>query len=177
MPAPVNLDVMRINTASIAIVLVRAVSIYFVAQGLSASTMLLANPGFWEEADTENKVLVISAFVAPFLVAVVLWFSARKLANWMVPESNSTQLPNEMALVSAGTFLIGLYWAMRTIQALITLYPYGPRKLYTWIILLVVSIGLMLGTNFIAKCYSWLRTAGLSHNKSSNTDAGDAGTG
>jgi predicted neutral ceramidase superfamily lipid hydrolase len=156
---------MRANTTSIAVVLIRAVSIYLVANGLSTSSRLLAIPGFWEEADTENKIMVISAVVTPFLVALVLWFSAKKLAIWMLPDANSTQVPGARVLVSAGTFLIGLFWAMTALQALIALYPYGYSKLYPWLILLAVSIGLMLGSNFISRCYGWLRTAGLSHNK------------
>ena len=139
--------------------------------------MLLGNPGFWEEADTENKILVLSAFITPLVVAVILWLWAKQLARWMVPDADSSWVPEERALVSVGTFLIGVFWAMRALQALITLYPYGLVKIYPWLVLLGLSIGLMLGSNFISRCYGWLRTAGLSHNKSSNTDAGDAGAG
>ena len=165
---------MRIDTKPVAVVLLRVLSIYLVAQGLEHSTRLLSMPNFWAEADMQNKLLVLTTFLTPLVIGVLLWLFSKKIALWVSQEAQECWLPEEKSLVAAGTFIIGVYWAMTSFSAFLAIYNSGglKRASYAWLIVLGISILLILGSNFVSRAYFWLRTFGSSHNKSSNTDAG-----
>ena len=132
-----------------------------VASSLSQVSIVFTSTTFWEVVDSALAFSMISVFLVPVIAGVILWFLAPKIALRVNKESNEGQLPEEKAIVSAGTFLIGIYWAVRSINSVLSQYSATETVNYVGIIILGISVFLILGSNFVAHVYTWLRRYGV----------------
>jgi hypothetical protein len=154
------------DSKPVVVVIIRLLCVYLIAEGLTNIGPLVINPEFWKESETFTVLMVLSVFFTPLVIGSFMWASAQKIALWLNKDSSEIWLPEEKAIVSAGTFIVGIFWATRSLSAFFTLAVSGLRFSYPWLIMLLLPICLMLGSHRIAQFYSWLRVAGLSHNKS-----------
>ncbi|MGI9316562.1 MAG: hypothetical protein ACR2QW_04440 [bacterium] len=157
---------MQIESKPVIVVMIRLLSIYLVANSLSNTSFVFLVPTLWEDLDSTSVYIIFSQFFFTLVFGVLLWVSAQKIATWVSKDSSKVWLPEEKAIVSAGTFLIGIFWAFRSLSAVISQAIESHSVNYQWLIILVLSAWLLLGCKGVTKVYSQLRTAGLSHNKS-----------
>ena len=104
---------------------------------------------------------MFSIILIPVLVGVILWFLAPKIALRVNQDTSEGHLPEERAIVSAGTFLIGVYWAMKSVTWILSQYFTTETVNYAGIVILGISVFLILGNNFIAHLYMRLRRYGV----------------
>ncbi|MDQ7730608.1 hypothetical protein [Halomonas sp. SpR8] len=94
---------------------------------------------------------------------VVLWFSARALANKIHAGSVVDPSVNisEAGLVRAGSFLIGVYLFVQHLGTTISQWAWGGIIAYGSLSVLVISVGLIVGANFMGKLYKKIKYAGV----------------
>lgn len=96
----------------------------------------------------------------PIVIGMVLWLRAPKISKAALSSEASGPLIPESGVVSAGVFLIGVYWFVRSVSVLLTQMGSQASINYGWCVVLVLSIGLILGNSFIAKIFRKIRAAG-----------------
>lgn len=95
----------------------------------------------------------------PAVTGLVLWFIAPVLASRIIGDEHSNDIANEQDLVSAGSFLIGIYWAVNSIKDIASRYSYGKINFGT-LVVLGISVCLILGCRYVARFFKRLRTYG-----------------
>jgi len=159
---------------SIAIIGLRIVSIYLIVIGINAiagmsAFLTVMEPGLKESYSS----LQLLSVAIPFLTGVILWLISVPISKYVANHASSDLISiNEINLVAAGTFLIGLYLVFSTIPTLYAVllqyreleYAMDKTQVVNAIRLssseLVVGILLMAGHKFFVRAYSWLRSAG-----------------
>jgi len=91
----------------LSIIAIRALAVYLVASGLNAGLPLFLVPEAWGRPEDIPTVVFVGYIGTPIIVGLLMWFLAPRLSS-KVP-SESTEPLNESGLVSAGSFLIGVY--------------------------------------------------------------------
>ena len=96
----------------------------------------------------------------PSVLALFLWLRAPKISkNAFSTETPGPIIP-ESGIVAAGVFLIGIYWLIRSFSVVVTQLSAQATINYGWCVVLILSVGLILGNNVLAKIFRKLRTAG-----------------
>ena len=91
----------------LSIIAIRVLAVYLVASGLNVALPLFLVSESWADPKDIPTLVSLGYIGAPVIVGLLLWFLAPKLSS-KVP-SESTEPLNENGLVSAGSFLIGVY--------------------------------------------------------------------
>lgn len=140
------------------ILLIRLLAIYLVINPLLSMSSLLLGPVF--DAKLTQWLPVIGAVIGtPIIAGVVLWFSAGALANKIHGSAGAgVELSiGEKGLVRSGCFLIGVYLFVQHIGTALSQWAWSGRVAYGSLAVIVLSIGLMLGTRFLGKLYRRLK--------------------
>ncbi|WP_341580987.1 hypothetical protein [Marinobacter metalliresistant] len=96
----------------------------------------------------------------PIGIGIILWLRAPKIAKAALsPEVPGPVVP-ESGVVAAGVFLIGVYWFVRSASVLLTQLGSQASLNYGWFAVLILSVALILGNDFIAKVFRKIRAAG-----------------
>ncbi|MBS3805619.1 MAG: hypothetical protein KGY54_13815 [Oleiphilaceae bacterium] len=96
----------------------------------------------------------------PIVIGMVLWLRASKISKSAFSSEAPGPVIPESGVVAAGVFLIGVYWFVRAVSVLLTQLGSQVSINYGWCVVLALSVGLILGTNFIAKVFRKIRAAG-----------------
>lgn len=143
------------------ILLIRILGIYLALDPLLSVLPVLFRPGSVESID-EWLSLVTAGVLIPMVAGVVLWFFARPLANKIHGGSAAEPSVNisEAGLVRAGSFLIGVYLFVQHIGTTISQWAWGGIIAYGSLSVIVISVGLIVGANSMAKLYKKIKYAG-----------------
>ncbi len=159
---------------SIAVIGLRLISIYLIVTGINAIVGLSAALTVMEqELNNSIPYLQLLSVVIPFISGVIIWLISVPISKHIVniPKPDTIAI-NDTNLVSAGTFLIGLYLVFSTIPTLYVVLiaykelEYGMesssviRAIRLNSIVLVLGIFLMVGHRFFVRAYTWLRSTG-----------------
>lgn len=139
------------------IILIRVLAVYFIAQSFWWGMPVIFSSGGWESIAAEDVITVAKYMGAPVVVGVILWFSAPAIASRATLEEKAPQIPNEQDLVGAGTFLIGIYWAVHAITNFVTIYTLNGSIHYGSVASLIIATLLILGSHFISVIFTKLR--------------------
>lgn len=140
------------------ILLIRLLAVYLAINPLLSVSPLLFSPSFEEELAQWLPGLV-ATIVIPIIVGIALWFSAVTLTN-KIHDSDSTDSAlsiSEAGLVRAGSFLIGVYLFVQHLGTAISQWVWGGIVAYGSLAVVLLSIGLILGTSFLGKLYRRLK--------------------
>ncbi|MGO3353282.1 MULTISPECIES: hypothetical protein [unclassified Halomonas] len=142
------------------VLLIRLLAIYLAINPLLNVSRLLFGPSLELDATLSQWLPgLVATTVMPFIAGVALWFSAGLLAH-KIHESDSTYSAlsiSETGLVRAGSFLIGVYLFVQHLGTVISQWAWGGIVAYGSLAVVVLSIGLMLGTRFLGKLYRRLK--------------------
>lgn len=155
-------NVIRENMKPFTIILIRVLAVYLLVSSFQLGFPLYLEIENWEVTiNSSNHMLAYIGYLGiPAIAGLVLWFVAPGLASHVVTEDNSFESPNEQGLVSAGSFLIGIYWAVSSIRDIASQYSYSKISVGT-LIVLGISVCLMLGCRYVAGIFKKLRTYGI----------------
>ncbi|BBM00116.1 hypothetical protein [Microbulbifer sp. GL-2] len=116
-----------------------------------------------KSSDSGQSIPIISVagwVVIPFVIGIVLWILAPKIARKTIVSSDGDAAISEAGLVVAGTFLIGVYWALKSVGVVVgQLFSLGTIN-YGYVAVFIISLVLVLGGRFVVTMYHRLRTAG-----------------
>lgn len=106
--------------------------------------------------------MLVAGALIPMVVGVTLWFSARTLANKIHAGSAAESGVNisEAGMVRAGSFLIGVYLFVQHIGTAISQWAWGGIIAYGSLSVIVLSMGLIVGTHSMGKLYKKIKYAG-----------------
>jgi len=172
------------NPTHIALIGIRIVAIYLIAQGISSIPGVYLFISTYDPEGSYNTILygsVLIAIFSPIIIGIALWFSAPKLSNYFIsthPTSENNPELNVSQLQSAVIVLIGVYLIAVSIPALFSVYYQlinmtpevnGSKTINISIlsnaisvtIKLLFGVALILGSNFIVRGISKLRTIGI----------------
>ncbi|WP_434985223.1 hypothetical protein [Vreelandella zhaodongensis] len=146
---------------ALSIILLRILALYIALNPLLALTPMLFGPGSTESYD-EWLATLIAMIVMPLIVGAVLWLVAEPLANKIHPANNAdSQLSlNELGLVRAGSFLIGVYLTLQHIGTSISQWIWSGSIAYGSLVVIALGVGLIVGVNFIGELYKKIKYAG-----------------
>ena len=143
------------------ILLIRVLAIYLALSPLmSVSPMLFIQRP--DESINEWLPVLIAWVLMPMVAGVVLWFSARALANKIHASSREEPSVNisDEGLVRAGSFLIGVYLFVQHLCITISQWAWGGILAYGSLSVIVISVGLVVGTSSMGKLYKKVKYAG-----------------
>jgi len=91
----------------LSIIAIRLLSIYLIVSVLNSMLPFLLDDGSRESLINASVMVIIGYTVIPIVTGIILWFFAPRLSASIPEESEKS--PTADDLVSAGTFLIGVY--------------------------------------------------------------------
>jgi hypothetical protein len=159
---------------SIAIIGLRIISIYLIVTGINVIAGISAAITVMEPSLKESySALQLLSVAIPLISGIIIWLISAPISKYVATHSNTDAIAiNEVNLVAAGTFLIGLYLVFSTIPILFSVisqyreleYAMDKTSVVSAIRLssskLVIGIMLMAGNKFFVRAYRWLRSAG-----------------
>ncbi|MFA0813851.1 hypothetical protein [Microbulbifer epialgicus] len=129
---------------------------YLVLSNLGNSLPLFFQPGARVEAPTWA---LIGWLIIPLVIGIALWFCASTIAQKIISVDAEETSLSEDGLVAAGTFLIGIYWALRSVGAIVGQLSSVGTVNYGYVIVFIISVLLIFGNKTIIRIYRKLRTA------------------
>lgn len=117
-------------------------------------------PGTFSGATSPAIWFFASGLSVPIVIGMVLWFRAPKISKAAFSSETSGPVIPENGVVAAGVFLIGIYWFVRSVSVLLTQLGSQASINFGWCVVLLLSVGLILGNSFIAKLFRKVRAAG-----------------
>ena len=143
------------------VLLIRILAIYLALNPLLSVSPILFSSGSGESRSEWLPVLVAGVLI-PMVVGVILWFSAQRLANKIHVGSAAEPSVNisEEGLVRAGSLLIGIYLFVQHIGTAISQWAWGGIIAYGSLSVIVLSLGLIIGTHSMGKLYKKIKYAG-----------------
>ena len=115
------------NPIHIALIGIRLVSIYLIAQGISSVPDIYLFVTTYDPESAYSAVIygsVLSAIFTPLIIGVLLWFLAPKLTRYLISNndtSNTNQTSNINQLQSSVIVLIGVFLLANNIPAAIAI--------------------------------------------------------
>ncbi|WKD49100.1 hypothetical protein [Microbulbifer spongiae] len=140
--------------------LIKILAAYLILRNLGNASPLFFLPEFWEREESLPIAPFVVFLLAPILIGIVLWVLAPKIAQKIINSDENDAAISERGVVVAGTFLIGVYWALRSIGIVISEISTTRSIDFGNVAVFVISLALILGGKFITSFYRWLRTAG-----------------
>lgn len=143
------------------VLLIRILAIYLALNPLLSVSPILFSSGSGESRSEWLPVLVAGVLI-PMVVGVILWFSARTLANKIHGGSAAEPSVNisEAGLVRAGSLLIGVYLLVQHIGTALSQWTWGGIIAYGSLAVIVLSVGLIVGSSSLGKFYKKIKYAG-----------------
>jgi len=159
---------------SIAVIGLRIISIYQIVISFNAIAGMSVAITVMEPSLKESfSLLELLSVVIPLISGIIIWLISVPISKYIANNKNYDAIAiNDLNIVAAGTFLIGLYMAFSTIPTLYMVlvkykeleYGMDSTSVIKAIKLksfeLIVGLLLMAGHKFFVRAYSWLRTAG-----------------
>lgn len=142
---------------SYAVITIRILAFYILANSANTaySHLYLQQMNFYD--GTSVYWLIVGTLIVALSISVALWFSAPKMAARIVAGHNDESI-SEAGVVSAGSFLIGLYWFIKSIAINISNAQNGHEVHIGAVFLLAVSLLVMLGNKYVSVAYTKLRS-------------------
>lgn len=141
-------------------IVIKVFAAYLIFSTLGDYAPLAFVPGAISGPNAPPMWYFISSIGVPLVIGFVLWFKAPGISHSSFSSEVSGPIILEDGLVTAGVFLIGVYWFIKSISVLLTQLgtqtPINPG----WCAVSVLSVGLILGSRFFLKIYRKIRTAG-----------------
>ena len=134
-------------------------SAYLMFSSLSNVIPLFFNRFIFNDGIFSDEVLsfLIGWAVIPTAVGLCLWVFSSHIAQKFSGDPQSEVSITEQGLISAGTFLIGLYWAIKSVGMVIVEYSTSSNFNYGWLLVLFLSVGLMGSLKYSFYIYRKLR--------------------
>jgi len=149
----------------LSILTIRVLSIYLIASALSLALPLLLSPDTWGDPKDIPIVILAGYIGIPIVAGVFLWLLAPKLSS-KVPSENHDPI-TENGLVSAGSFLIGVYLFVKHLGITIgQVYIVSNQAIqldhFNWSspVILGLSLFLILGSKYIVLLFRKFRCFG-----------------
>ncbi len=141
-------------------IVIKVFAAYLVFSTLGNYVSLAFVSEVWSGQNSPHIGYLTAGLLVPIGIGIILWLGAPKISrNAFSIETPGPVIP-ESGVVAAGVFLIGVYWLVRSFSAVITQLGAGAPINYGWCVVLVLSVGLVLGNNILAKVFRKLRTVG-----------------
>ncbi len=142
------------------IVAIRILAVYLVA-----SSMNNAFPIFFMTESTNSLsdlrfMVVFGYFVFPMLVGIGLWHFAPSVASKACEVESLNGSPTEQDLVRASSFLIGIFWAVRSTGFLLGELSARGSVNYGQLAVFGLSVFLIVGCGFVTKIFERVRAYG-----------------
>lgn len=141
---------------------IKILAVYLVLNYLGNALPLFLAPESWSNGEPLPVAPIIGWVVVPVIAGILLWILAPQIARKLFRSTEEDTAISEKGLVVAGTFLIGVYWALKSVGVIVgQLFAMGTVN-YGYVAVLVIALVLILGGRFVAIFYHRLRTAGTS---------------
>ncbi|MGO1708002.1 MAG: hypothetical protein ACTHZH_10180 [Oleiphilaceae bacterium] len=141
-------------------IVIKVFAAYLVFSTVGNYVPLAFVPGAWSGPNSPNIGYLAAGVLVPIGIGIILWLRAPKISkNAFSTETPGPIIP-ESGIVAAGVFLIGIYWLIRSFSVVVTQLSAQATINYGWCVVLILSVGLILGNNVLAKIFRKLRTAG-----------------
>ncbi|MFS1524510.1 hypothetical protein ACL7TT_10415 [Microbulbifer sp. 2304DJ12-6] len=128
---------------------IKILAAYFILGNLGNASPLLFVPEFWTSKEFVPTVPFVAMLVAPIVIGIFLWILAPNIAQKLSSPCEGEAAISEHGLVIAGTFLIGVYWALRSIGIVIGEISNNGSIDYGNIAVFLISLVLILGGNLL----------------------------
>ena len=143
------------------IICIRTFSLYLIV----SSTYLLGPVFFYPQngfiQSPEFTVSLIASAIIPALCGILLWILSPRIANLMHKSDVENETPiNDLGLVRAGTFLLGLYYIIRMSGIFITSLVINHRVDINSTVLLIFAVILVIGNGLFVGLYKKLKYFG-----------------
>lgn len=142
-------------------IVIKVFAAYLTFSTLGNYVPLAFSPGAWGGINSPHIPYLAAGLLVPIIISVGLWLKAANIAKASFSTDTPGPLIPESGIVAAGVFLIGVYWLVRSISMILTQLSAPSPINYGWGIVLLLSVGLMLGNSVIANAFRKLRTAGV----------------
>ena len=144
---------------SIAELILKLVALYLMLSNLGHLIQTLAVPGSWID-EREIPMLGLVAWLGfPILIGLILWFSSSSLAERITKVDGESIEISEQGLVSAGVFLIGLYWVIKSIAIVLGQFLSAGELNYGYIIVFCLACYFVVGNKAVTRAYVKFRNA------------------
>ncbi|AOS97725.1 hypothetical protein AUP74_02317 [Microbulbifer aggregans] len=134
---------------------------YLALSNLGNVIPLFFSPAAWGTQSDVPIWPLIGWLGIPLMVGFVLWFSASTIAQKAIGNGEEGTSLSEGGLVAAGTFLIGTYWALRSVGVVVGQLSSVGTVNYGYIMVFAISLLLIFGNKAITRMYRKLRTVGV----------------
>lgn len=141
-------------------IIVKVFAAYLAFTTLGNYVPLAFAPNAWGGENSPHIPYLLAGLLVPIIISIVLWLKAPKIAKASFSTDTPEPVIPESGVVAAGAFLIGVYWLVRSISILVTQLNEPSSVNYGWAVVLLLSVGLILGNRLIAKLFQKLRTVG-----------------
>lgn len=139
---------------------IKILAAYLALNNLGNFFPFVITPTSWGSGETIPIAAVVGWVVIPAVIGITLWVLAPKIASKIIISSEGDAVISERGLVAAGTFIIGVYWALKSVGIIVAqLFSVGTIN-YGYAAVFVISLILILGGRFVVTAYHRLRTAG-----------------
>jgi len=141
-------------------IVIKVFAAYLVFSTAGNYVPLVFVPGAWSGPNSPNIGYLAAGVLVPIGIGIILWLRAPKISKNAFPTETPEPIIPESGIVAAGVFLIGVYWLIRSFSVVVTQLSAQAPINYGWCVVLILSVGLILGNNVLAKIFRKLRTAG-----------------
>lgn len=141
-------------------IVIKVFAAYLVFSTVGNYVPLVLVPGAFSGPNSPHIWFLVAGLSVPIVIGIVLWLSAAKISRTTLSSEVSRPVIPESGVVAAGVFLIGVYWFVRSVSVLLTQLGSQASINYGWCVVLVLSVGLILGNSFIAEVFRKIRAAG-----------------
>ncbi|WP_444901888.1 hypothetical protein ACJJIG_00980 [Microbulbifer sp. SSSA007] len=139
---------------------IKILAAYLVLSNLGNALPFIIAPASWGISGPIPIAPVLGSIVVPAVIGIILWVLAPKIAPKIIRSTDGDASISEKGLVAAGTFLIGVYWALKSVGVIVgQLFTQGTIN-YGYVTVLLISLAMIFGGRFVTTMYHRLRTAG-----------------
>ena len=139
---------------------IKIFSAYLVLSNVGNIIPLFFPPAGWGTQSDVPIWPLIGWLGIPLTIGIVLWFLASSIAQKIIGKEGEDSSLSEDGLVAAGTFLIGTYWALRSVGTVVGQLSSVGTVNYGYVTVFAISVLLICGNKSITRMYRKLRTAG-----------------
>ncbi|WP_447528385.1 hypothetical protein [Vreelandella sp. TE19] len=139
------------------VVLIRVLAIYLIVTPVMVLWPAAMSASGVGEFD-QWRLIVITGVLPALFIGALLWFKAPAIGQRLHRyESAPSAALDEAGLVRAGSFLIGVYLLVQHLGGLLSTLGFAGRIDYGALAVILLSLVLILGVNFIEKLYHRFR--------------------
>lgn len=139
---------------------IKILAAYLVLNNLGNTLPLIIAGKSWGSGESIPFAVLVGWAVIPAAIGIILWVLAPRIVHRIIRSDEGDTSISEKGLVVAGTFLIGIYWALKSVGVIFGQNFSVGTVNYGYIAVFLISLALIFGGRFISMVYSKLRTAG-----------------